>query len=43
MPRNAELKEFLGDIAVPLHIQGSDGTILRANKAELDLLGYTAQ
>jgi PAS domain S-box-containing protein len=26
-----------------LHLVGGDGTILRANRAELDLLGYTAE
>jgi PAS domain S-box-containing protein len=35
-----ELEDFFENGAVALHLVGSDGTILRANKAELDLLGY---
>src|SRR5438309_10108728 len=32
--------EFFDNAAVALHLVGADGTILRANRAELDLLGY---
>lgn len=37
-----DLEDFFENSAVGLHIVGSDGTILRANRAELDLLGYAA-
>ena len=33
--------DFFDNAAVPLHWVGPDGTILRANQAELDLLGYS--
>ena len=36
-----ELNDFFENAAVPIHWVGPDGTILRANQAELDLLGYT--
>jgi two-component system, cell cycle sensor histidine kinase and response regulator CckA len=35
-----ELADFLDNAPIPLHCVGPDGTILRANRAELDLLGY---
>ena len=35
-----ELTDFFDNAALPLHWVGPDGTILRANQAELDLLGY---
>ncbi|HEX5385325.1 MAG TPA: PAS domain S-box protein [Gemmatimonadales bacterium] len=35
-----ELADFFENAAVPLHWVGPDGTILRANRAELELLGY---
>jgi PAS domain S-box-containing protein len=35
-----ELADFFENAAVGLHWVGPDGTILRANQAELDLLGY---
>ncbi len=38
----SEIEEFFENGAVALHLVGADGTILRANKAELDLLGYEA-
>lgn len=38
-----ELSDFFENAVVGLHWVGSDGVILRANKAELDLLGYTAE
>jgi PAS domain S-box-containing protein len=34
------LEEFFENAAMPMHWVGPDGTILRANQAELDLLGY---
>jgi PAS domain S-box-containing protein len=36
-----ELTDFFENATVGLHWVGPDGTILRANQAELDLLGYT--
>ncbi len=36
------LEDFFENGALALHLVGPDGTILRANKAELDLLGYAA-
>jgi two-component system, cell cycle sensor histidine kinase and response regulator CckA len=38
--REQELNEFFENAAIPIHWEGPDGTILRANQAELDLLGY---
>ena len=38
--REEELKDFLENASVAVHWAGPDGTILRANQAELDLLGY---
>ena len=38
--REEELTDFLENAAVPIHWVAADGTILRANQAELDLLGY---
>ena len=35
-----DLNDFFENGAVPLHWVGPDGTVLRANRAELDLLGY---
>ncbi|QGZ29067.1 PAS domain-containing sensor histidine kinase [Stutzerimonas stutzeri] len=40
--KSADLEDFFDNSAVGLHIVSADGTILRANKAELSLLGYTA-
>jgi PAS domain S-box-containing protein len=37
-----QLEDFFENAAVGLHLVGPDGTILRANQAELDLLGYHA-
>ena len=37
------LTDFVENAAVPLHWVGSDGKILWANKAELDMLGYGAE
>ncbi|MEX0720762.1 MAG: PAS domain S-box protein [Balneolaceae bacterium] len=36
-----ELNDFFENSPLGLHIVGHDGTILRANKAELEMLGYT--
>ena len=36
------LEDFFEHGAIPLHLVNSDGTILRANRAELALLGYSA-
>jgi PAS domain S-box-containing protein len=41
--RDRDLDDFFENGAVALHLVAADGTILRANKAELDLLGYTAE
>jgi PAS domain S-box-containing protein len=38
-----ELSDFFENATVGLHWVGSEGTILRANQAELDLLGFTAE
>lgn len=37
-----DYEDFFENGAVALHLIGADGTILRANQAELDLLGYAA-
>ena len=39
-PMSLDLEDFFENGAVGLHIVGSNGLILRANRAELDLLGY---
>lgn len=41
--KNADLEDFFENSAIGLHIVGGDGIIQRANKAELALLGYTAE
>jgi len=38
-----ELADFFENATVGLHWVGPDGIILRANRAELELLGYTAE
>ena len=38
--RDSEQKDFLENAAVPMHWVAEDGTILWANAAELELLGY---
>jgi PAS domain S-box-containing protein len=38
-----ELIDFFDNAPVGLHWVGADGTILRANQAELDLIGYTRE
>jgi PAS domain S-box-containing protein len=40
--KNNDLEDFFENGAVGLHIVSGDGIILRANRAELDLLGYSA-
>ncbi|MCA1576621.1 MAG: PAS domain S-box protein, partial [Acidobacteria bacterium] len=41
--REEELTDFIENSAVALHWVSADGTILWANKAELELLGYTRE
>lgn len=41
--REEELTDFIENSTVGLHWVGADGTILWANQAELDLLGYTRE
>ena len=41
--RERELSDFVENASVGLHWVGADGTILWANQAELDLLGYTRE
>lgn len=38
-----DLEDFFENAAIALHVVAADGTILRANKAELDLLGYARE
>src|ERR1044071_4783216 len=38
--REQDLADFVENAAVPLHWVAADGTIMWANQAELDLLGY---
>jgi len=40
--REEELRDFLENAVEGIHWVGPDGTILYANKAELELLGYTS-
>ena len=41
--REEEVTDFLENGIMPMHSVGADGTILWANRAELDLLGYPAE
>jgi len=41
--REQDLTDFVENAAIGLHWVGADGTILWANKAELDLLGYSPE
>ncbi|WP_129793795.1 PAS domain S-box protein [Sphingosinicella sp. CPCC 101087] len=41
--KSNDLEDFFENSAVGLHIVSGDGIILRANRAELDLLGYSAE
>jgi len=38
-----DLEDFFENGAIPLHLVGPDGTILKANRAELEFLGYSAE
>jgi PAS domain S-box-containing protein len=38
--RERDLADFFENAAIGFHLVGPDGTILRANRAELELLGY---
>ncbi len=38
--REQELADFFENAAVPMHWVAADGTIIRVNQAELDLMGY---
>jgi PAS domain S-box-containing protein len=42
-PGPDDLEDFFENGAIALHLVGADGRILKANKAELELLGYTAE
>src|SRR5436305_13188211 len=39
--KQEELTDFIEQVNVPLHWVAQDGTILWANQAELELLGYS--
>ena len=39
----AELTDFFENATIGLHWVGADGTVLRVNRAELDLLGYSRE
>jgi PAS domain S-box-containing protein len=41
--KEAELRDFIENATVALHWVGEDGTILWANRAELELLGYAKE
>jgi PAS domain S-box-containing protein len=41
--RAGDLEDLFENGAIAIHLVGADGTILRANRAELDLLGYAAE
>src|SRR3954465_11152792 len=41
LSERADVEDFFENGAIALHSVGADGTILKANKAELELLGYT--
>lgn len=41
--RTQDLEDFFENSAVGLHIVSGEGIIVRANKAELDMLGYRAE
>ena len=43
LKREAELRDFVENAIIPIHWVAGDGTILWANKAELDLLGYAKE
>src|SRR6185503_20343287 len=39
----AELEDFFENSVLALHWVGPDGTVLRVNRAELDMLGYARE
>lgn len=41
--KNTELEDFFENSAIGLHIVSGEGIIVRANRAELDLLGYSSE
>ena len=41
--REQELRDFLDNAAVGLHMVGRDGTIIWANRADHEMLGYSAE
>lgn len=41
--KNGDLEDFFENSAVGLHIVSGEGVIVRANQAELDILGYAAE
>jgi PAS domain S-box-containing protein len=43
LPTDNDFRDFFETVAVPVHFAGPDGTILRANRAEFDLLGFGAE
>lgn len=43
IPAREELENFVNNATVGIHFVDADGKILFANKAELDLLGYSAE
>lgn len=38
-----QVADFFQNASVPMHLVGPDGTVLHANQAELDALGYTRE
>jgi PAS domain S-box-containing protein len=42
-PIALDLEDFFENGGIALHLVGADGTVLHANKAELELLGYSAE
>jgi PAS domain S-box-containing protein len=41
--KTSDLEDFFENSAVGLHVVSGEGIVLRANQAELDLLGYSAE
>jgi two-component system sensor histidine kinase VicK len=41
--READLKDFIENAVIPMHWVAADGTILWANRAEMNLLGYSRE
>ncbi|MCX7513632.1 PAS domain-containing protein [Frateuria hangzhouensis] len=39
----SDFEDFFTHASVPMHLVGADGRILRANRAELELLGYSPE